>query len=63
MTNSEIAKLLHEVAASYAIKNEAKYRFQIIAYQKASDAIANSTTEVSDLAKEEKLQTIAGVGP
>jgi DNA polymerase (family 10) len=62
VTNSEIAKLLHEVAASYAIKNEAKYRFQIIAYQKASDAIANSTTEVSDLAKEEKLQTIAGVG-
>lgn len=63
MTNSEIAKLLHEVAASYAIKNEAKYRFQIIAYQKASDAIANSTSEVSDLAKEGQLQSIAGVGP
>ncbi len=63
MTNSEIAKLLHEVAASYAIKDEAKYRFQIIAYQKASDAIANSTSEVSDLAKENKLQAIAGVGP
>jgi DNA polymerase (family 10) len=63
VTNSEIAKLLHEVAASYAIKNEAKYRFQIIAYQKASDAIANSTSEVSDLAKEGNLQTIAGVGP
>lgn len=63
MTNSEIAKLLHEVAASYAIKNEAKYRFQIIAYQKASDAIANSTSEVSDLAKEGQLQSITGVGP
>ncbi len=63
MTNSEIAKLLHKVAASYAIKNEAKYRFQIIAYQKASDAIANSTSEVSDLAKEGRLKSITGVGP
>lgn len=63
MNNHEIAKLLKDVAAAYAIKNESKYRFQIIAYQKASDAIDNSTAEVSDLAKEDNLQKIQGVGP
>lgn len=63
MTNREISRLLKDVAAAYAIKNESKYRFQIIAYLKASDAIEHSTTEVSDLAKEDKLQTIQGIGP
>ncbi|CAN5187181.1 DNA polymerase/3'-5' exonuclease PolX [soil metagenome] len=63
MTNIEIARLLKDVAAAYAIKNESKYRFQIIAYLKASDAIEHSTTEVSDLAKEDQLGQISGVGP
>lgn len=62
MTNSEIAKILRNVAASYAIKNENKYRFQIIAYQRAADAIENSSSEVKDLFSENKLEFLPGVG-
>jgi DNA polymerase (family 10) len=62
MTNKEIAILLRNVAAAFSIKNEKKYYFQIIAYQKAADAIANAHSEVKDLVKEEKLETLPGVG-
>lgn len=62
MTNAQVAKLLREVAAAYTIKNEKKFRFQIIAYQKAADAIENSTLEVRDLIKEGKLESLPGVG-
>lgn len=62
MTNLEIAKLLRFVAAAYIIKNESKYRFQIIAYQRAADAIEGSSAEVSDLFKEGKIDQIPGVG-
>jgi len=63
VTNSEIAKLLRNVAASYSIKDEKKFRFQIIAYQKAADAIENSSSELADLIKENKLDTLSGIGP
>lgn len=63
MTNAEIAKLLRHVAAAYIVKDEARYRFQIIAYQKSADAIESSTSEVKDLAKENKLESLPGVGP
>jgi len=63
MTNKAISKLLRNVAAAYSITNEAKYRFQIIAYLKAADAIENATSEVSHLAEEGKLNTLPGVGP
>jgi len=62
MTNLDIAKLLRNVAASYTIKNENKYRFQIIAYQRAADAIENSSSEVKDLFRENKLEFLPGVG-
>lgn len=62
MTNQEIAKLFRNVAAAYAIKGEGKYRFQIIAYQRAADAIENTATQVKDLYKEEKLELLPGVG-
>jgi len=62
MTNIEIAKLFREVAAAYSIKNEGKYRFQIIAYKKAADAIEGSTYQIKDLYKEDKLDEIPGVG-
>lgn len=62
MTNREIAKLLRNIAASYSIKNEGKYRFQIIAYQKAADTIESATSEVTNLARENKLDTLPGVG-
>ena len=63
MTNLEIAKLLRNVAASYTIKDENKFRFQIIAYQKAADAIRNSSSEIMDLFKEKKLSSLPGIGP
>lgn len=63
MTNHDIARLLRHVAAAYSIKDESKYRFQIIAYQKAADAIEQSTSEVKDLIKENQLKSIPGVGP
>lgn len=63
MSNQQIAKLLREVAASYSIKNDQKFRFQIIAYQKAADAIENSNVELKDLYKENKLDSVPGIGP
>src|SRR6266704_2777478 len=63
MTNAEISKILRNVAASYAIKDEKKYRFQIIAYQKAADTIEHSPTEVKELLHEGKLKELPGVGP
>lgn len=61
-TNEEIARLLRSVAGAYTIKNEAKYRFQILAYQKAADAIDSSSKEVKDLLLENKLSKIPGIG-
>lgn len=62
MTNAEIARLLRNVAAAYSIKNEKRFRFQIIAYQNASDAINHSVVEVKDLFKENKLSSLSGIG-
>lgn len=63
MTNQEIAHLLRTIAAAYSIKNEKKYYFQIVAYQKAADAIEKTTTQAKDLYKENKLSDLPGVGP
>lgn len=62
MNNSEIIKLLRNVAASYAIKDEKKYRFQIIAYQKAADSIESLTSDIKHLINEGKLEELEGVG-
>jgi len=62
MTNKEISQILRNVAAAYQIKNEAKFRFQLIAYQNAADAIDGLSTQVADLYKEGKLDQIPGVG-
>ncbi len=63
MTNSDIAHLLRQVAAAYSIKDEKKHYFQIVAYQKAADAIEKSTTQAIDLYNEGKLEDLPGVGP
>lgn len=63
MTNVEITSILRNVAASYAIKDEGKHLFQIIAYNNAADAIERSTIELKNLHSEEKLDQIDGVGP
>lgn len=62
-TNDEIAKLLRNVAGAYAIKNESKYRFQILAYKKAADNIDSASKQVSDLIREGRLEEIEGIGP
>ena len=62
MTNKEISKLLRNIAAAYSIKDEKKFRFQIIAYQNASESIENLPTELNDLYKENKLQDVSGIG-
>jgi DNA polymerase (family 10) len=62
MTNQNIATLLRNVAAAYSIQNEAKYRFQIIAYQKAADAIESSTSEIKDLIQDDTLDSLPGIG-
>jgi len=63
VTNAEVSKLLRNVAAAYSIKDEKKYRFQIIAYQKAADLLETTTTELKDLYKEDKLENMPGIGP
>lgn len=63
MTNQQIAKLFRNIAAAYSIKDEKKFRFQIIAYQKASEAITNTTSELKDLYLEKKLDSLPGIGP
>lgn len=63
MTNTELSRLFRNVSAAYSIKDEKKYRFQLIAYQKAADVIDNSPTELKDLFREEKLDSLPGIGP
>ncbi len=62
MSNEQIAKLLRNIAVAYTIKNEKKFRFQIIAYQRAADFIKNSSIELQDYYKDDKLQDIPGIG-
>ncbi len=62
MTNVEIATLLRHVAAAFTIKDERKFHFQIVAYQRAADSIQNTTTQISDLVKEDKLDEVVGIG-
>lgn len=63
MGNTEIAKLFKNIAAAYSIKDEKKFHFQIIAYQKASETISATTSELKDLYLENKLDKIPGIGP
>ena len=62
MNNQEIAKLFRNIAAAYSIKDDKKFHFQILAYQHASETIANITSEIVDLYKEGKLDSFPGIG-
>lgn len=62
MSNVEVARLLRNVAASYTIKDENKFRFQIIAYTRAADSVEHATSEIRDLWQDGKLDTLAGIG-
>lgn len=63
MTNLEIAELLRNVAASYQLKDDTKYKFQIIAYERAADAVEHATSELKDLWNDGKLTEVPGIGP
>lgn len=63
MTNKEIASLFRDIAAAYIIKDENKFKFQIIAYQKAADAVEHASTELRNLYEQGSLEKIPGIGP
>lgn len=62
MSNQEIAKLFRNVAAAYSIKDGKKFYFQILAYQNAAETIESATTQLKDLYKEGKLNTLPEIG-
>ncbi len=62
MNNLEIAELLRSVAAAYQLKDANKYKFQIIAYERAADAIEHATSELKDLWDDGKLEDVSGIG-
>lgn len=63
MTNLEIAELLRNISASYQLKDPIKYKFQIIAYDRAATAVEHSTSELKDLWDDGKLDDVPGIGP
>jgi DNA polymerase (family 10) len=63
MTNLEIAELLRDVAAAYKLQDETKFRFQIIAYERAADAVEHASSELKDLWDDGKLEDVPGIGP
>ena len=63
MTNLQIAELLRDVAASYKYKDQNKYKFQVIAYERAADAVEHASSELKDLWDDGKLEDVPGVGP
>lgn len=60
MSNTEIVKILRNVAAAYQILGE--NRFKIIAYERAAESIEQLTGDVKDYCVENKLNEIPGVG-
>jgi len=63
MSNQEIAKLLRNIATAYIIKDEKKFKFQLLAYQKAAETIQNLNRELVDYYKENQLDSLPGIGP
>ena len=62
MINLEISELLRNVASSYAYHDSIKYKFQIIAYNRAADSIEHATSELKDLWDDGKLEEIPSIG-
>lgn len=63
MTNLDIAELLRDVAASYQLQDSYKFKFQIIAYERAADAVEHASSELKDLWDDGKLEDVPGIGP
>lgn len=62
MTNLEIAELLRNVASAYQFHDINKYKFQIIAYNRAADSIEHATSELKDLWDDGKLDDLPSIG-
>src|SRR5579872_3098963 len=62
INNKELSEMLSNVAAAYAIKDQKKFYFQMLAYQKAADNISEMSTQVYDLWKDGKLDQVQGIG-
>lgn len=60
MTNQEIAQLFHELADMLELQGA--NRFRIRAYRKAGDQIASHVRGMADVAADDKLQEIPGIG-
>lgn len=60
LSNKEIAKLFREVAATYEVKGE--NRFKVIAYDNAATSIEHATSEIRNLWEDKKLDTIPSLG-
>jgi DNA polymerase (family 10) len=63
LDNLEIAELLRDVAAAYQLQDQNKYKFQIIAYERAADAVEHASSELKDLWDDGKLEDVPGIGP
>ncbi|MGA3291999.1 MAG: helix-hairpin-helix domain-containing protein [Candidatus Microgenomates bacterium] len=63
LSNLQIAELLRDVAAAYELKDAKRYKFQIIAYERAGDAVEHATSELKDLWDDGKLTEVPGIGP
>lgn len=62
LSNNDIAELLRDVAAVYQMLDESRYKFQIIAYQRAADSVEKLSSTVKDYWDDGKLNEIPGVG-
>ncbi len=62
MINTQIAELLRNVASAYQFKDQNKYKFQIIAYNRAADSVEHSTSELKDLWDDGKLDDVPSIG-
>lgn len=62
MDNSSIAILLRNVASSYEYKDPEKYKFQIIAYNRAAESVEHATSELKDLWDDNKLAELPAIG-
>ena len=60
MNNSEVARVFQEIADLLEFKKE--NIFKIRAYQKAAKSIGELPVEVEQMAREDRLKEIAGVG-
>ncbi len=62
MTNLEISELLRNVASAYQYHDQNKYKFQIIAYNRAADSIEHANSELKDLWDDGKLDELPSIG-